>query len=406
MRVFSIITALLVAVALYGLVIERNALLEFAGADPVLIGAAEQSLDEEGSTGVSVVAVRSEARAVDTAVIVRGQTEAARQVDVRAETSGRIVSAPLRKGTFVSEGEVLCQIDPGDRQISLAEARALLAEAEAARPEARARIGEAEARLTEAEINQNAASRLSEDGFASQTRVASADASVESALAAIEAAKGGLESAEARVQSAAAAVASAETELQRLDIAAPFAGVLESDTAELGSLLQGGGLCATIFQLDPVKLVGFVPETSVDRIELGARAGAQLASGGRAEGEVTFLSRSSDPQTRTFRVEVEVPNADLAIRDGQTAEILIQTEGRQAHLLPQSAMTLNDDGDLGVRIVNGEDQAEFVPTDILRDTAQGVYLTGLPDAADIIVVGQEYVTDGVPVNVTYREAAQ
>jgi multidrug efflux system membrane fusion protein len=108
--------------------------------------------------------------------------------------------------------------------------------------------------------------------------------------------------------------------------------------------------------------------------------------------------------TRTFRVDVEVPNPDLSIRDGQTAEIAIAAQGTRAHLLPQSALTLNDDGALGVRLVGADQTATFAQVNLLRDTAQGVWVSGLDDKVDVIVVGQEYVTDGVPVIPTYNEA--
>jgi membrane fusion protein, multidrug efflux system len=200
-------------------------------------------------------------------------------------------------------------------------------------------------------------------------------------------------------------VASVQTEIAQLRITAPFAGLLESDTAELGSLLQPGALCATIIQLDPIKLVGFVSEMSVNRIAVGAMAGGRLAGGGEVTGRVTFLSRSADPSTRTFRVEIEVPNPDLTIRDGQTVEIAIASDGADAHLLPQSALTLDDGGTLGVRIVTAEGTAGFAPVTILRDTVGGVWVDGLGEAADVIVIGQEFVTDGVAVDPTFREAA-
>ncbi|MGB3407553.1 MAG: HlyD family efflux transporter periplasmic adaptor subunit, partial [Jannaschia sp.] len=186
---------------------------------------------------------------------------------------------------------------------------------------------------------------------------------------------------------------------------APFAGLLETDTAELGALLQAGDACATVVQLDPMKLVGFLPEAQVDRVSVGADAGARLASGGEVAGKVTFLSRAADEMTRTFRVEVTVSNSDLAIRDGQTAEIVIRTPATRAHLIPASAMTLNDQGALGVRIVE-DGVTGFAPVTLVRDTPEGVLLTGLPDKVDVIVVGQEYVTEGVPVRATYETPEQ
>ena len=179
---------------------------------------------------------------------------------------------------------------------------------------------------------------------------------------------------------------------------------MESDSAELGSLMQPGSLCATVIQLDPIKLIGFVPETAVNRVEVGAPAKADLTSGLQVQGRVTFLSRSADPETRTFLVEIDVPNADLSIRDGQTAEIVIGAEGQNAHLLPQSVLTLNDEGKMGVRLVDADSTALFLPVTLMRDTVDGVWLSGLPDQADVILVGQEFVIDGVPVAPTYQEA--
>ena len=410
MKLIPLITAILVTGFLYLLVFEREELMAFAQSrtsDTDQDGDASVAQDDDqDETAIRVFAVKSQARMIDSAVILRGQTEAARSVEVRAQTSGQVTSEPLRKGNYVTTDQLLCQIDVGTREASLAEANARLAEARARVPEAQARLDEAMARLDEAKINDNAASKLSQGGFASETRVASAQASVRAAEAAVASAKSGLESTGAGIQSAEAAIASVQKDIDRLQITAPFEGLLETDTAELGSLMQPGALCATVLQLDPIKLVGFVPETDVDRVEIGALAGARLAGGQDVQGRVTFLSRSADQTTRTFRVEIQVPNADLKIRDGQTAEIIVAANGASAHLLPQSALTLNDDGDLGVRTVDANNLAQFAKLTLLRDTADGVWVAGLPETANVITVGQEYVIDGVSVLPTYEEPKQ
>jgi len=429
MRLIPIVTAIVVSAILYLVVMERDLLFQVAeeGIDPLrerveqLTGDAAQSADTQAATAagdaapaavaqqdagpaVAVVVQRSTARVVDSAVILRGETQAYRQVQVRAETSGQVISTPLRKGAEISKDQVLCKIDAGTRQSTLKEAKSRLAEARARVPEAEARVEEAKARLEEARINENAASKLSAEGFASSTRVATARANLRSAEAAEQTAKAGLQGAQSAIQSAEAAGDAARKEIERLTITAPFSGMLETDTAELGSLLQPGGLCATVIQLDPIKLVGFVPETQVGRINLDARARARLASGDQVQGQVTFLSRSADPTTRTFRVEIEVANPDGAVRDGQTAEIAIEADGAKAHLLPASSLTLNDEGTLGVRSVGPDDIAEFRKITLLRDTENGVLVTGLPDEVDIIVVGQEFVTAGVRLDPRFNEA--
>ncbi|MBL4917535.1 efflux RND transporter periplasmic adaptor subunit [Szabonella alba] len=416
MRVVPFLTALAVTGSLYLLIFERERLWSFAsgGATPaaqaaepaVESGTPEQRSDASAPRPVSVLVQASRAQNVDAAILVRGRTEAARQVEARAETSGLVISEPLRRGAYVRAGQTLCQLDPGTRPAMLLEAEAREMEAQSRIPESDARLEEARAKLQEAEINDRAAAQLSAGGFASETRVAGAQAALSSARAGVSAAEAGLQTAQSGILAAEAAVESARRELDRLTISAPFDGLLESDTAELGALLQPGAICGTVIQLDPVKLVGFLSETDVDKVDVGALAGARLVSGTEAMGRVTFLSRAADPLTRTFRVEVTVANSDLAIRDGQTAEIRIETEGRSGHLLPGSALTLDDDGQLGIRVVDAERRAAFLPVTLLRDTVDGVWLTGLPDAVDVIVVGQEFVAEGTPLAPTWRDATE
>jgi multidrug efflux system membrane fusion protein len=398
-------TAIVVSIALYALVFERESLLAFAQVEPGV----EEIIDDAVTLNpISVVAMTSHAVTVDSAVIMRGRTEAARQVTVASEISGLVISEPIRKGAFVDAGDLLCQLDPGTLAAQLAEGRARLAEAQGRVPEAQATVVEASASVREAEINVNVARRLSEEGFASETRLISAEAALEAANAGVQRASSQVISAQAGIEGAQATVAADERAIERLNITAPFAGLLESDTSELGSLMQPGAPCATIIQLDPIKLVGFVPEASVSQITVGAMAGARLTTGQEVVGQVTFLSRSADEQTRTFRVEVRVPNADQLIGDGQTAEIVVASDGRMAHLLPASSLTLDNDGAIGIRAIVTQDDtdidiARFMPVGIMRDTIDGIWVTGLPETVDVIVVGQEYVTDGVPVVATMQQ---
>ncbi|MFT7595752.1 MAG: multidrug efflux system membrane fusion protein [Paracoccaceae bacterium] len=418
MRLIPLITAVLVAAGLYLAVFERDALLAFAlgDADAAQGAPSEAAAGDAAAAGpsvvladshvIGVVVLRSQSSTIDSAVILRGQTEAARQVEVRAETSATVISEPLRKGAFVQAGDLLCQLDPGTRQASLAEKQARLSEAKSRVPETQARLEEAKARLQEALINNNAATKLAKGGYASETRLISTEAAVRAAEAGIKSAESGLEATQAGIGAAAAAVAAAEREIDRLTITAPFKGLLESDAAELGSLMQPGSLCATVIQLDPIKLVGYVPEADVDRVQVGAMAGAELASGKRVQGKVVFLSRSADPKTRTFEVDISVANTDLSIRDGQTAAIAIASDGAQAHRLPQSSLTLNNTGQMGVRVVGPDNIVLFRPVVLVRDDIDGIWVSGLGEQADVIVVGQDFVTQGVTVKPTYREAAE
>ena len=420
MKIVSIITAIVVIFVLYALVFERDSFNKVADGTSIKRVVEERleqkslaekiDSDEDNAQQtdknaelVSVVVYSSNSQKIGSAVTLRGETEAARFVQVRAETFGQVISDPLRKGSFVQKDDVLCRLDEGTREAALADSLARLGESKALIPQTEAKLGEANSRLEEAKINFNAASKLSEGGYASDTRVASVQAAMRSAEAGVATAASGFDSTRARIQSAEAGVATAKKEIERLTIIAPFEGALEADTAEIGSLLQPGDLCGTIIQLNPIKLVGFLPETELSRVKLGASVRAQLASGQEIEGNVTFLSRSADSKTRTFRVEVNVPNDGLDIRDGQTVEIAIGSDGKKAHLLPQSALTLNDEGLLGIRFVDDKNITRFAAVKLEKDSKQGVWVSGLDDKLDVIITGQEFVKEGVKVSVTIKD---
>lgn len=362
MRLSQLLASAAVVAALYVLILEREALMAFAtGGEVAEEQEPEPDTPEPEARSVSVVARDFPRRPVEQVVLMRGRTEANRQVSLRAETGGRVSGEPLRRGAEVAAGDVLCRIETGTRA---------------------ARLEEAEARLAEAQQELRAAEGLSQGGFAAETRLIGARAAQSSAQA---------------------AVAAAELEIDRLSIRAPFDGRLETDTAELGELLQPGEPCATLIQLDPMRITGFVPEARIDRIARGARAGARLADGRTVTGAVSFVARSADPETRTFRVEITVDNPDGALRDGQSADALIEGAAAEGHLIPGSALTLDDDGRVGVRLVDADTRAAFAPVEIMRDTAEGVWVSGLGERARVIVVGHEYVSEGTRLDVTLRE---
>ncbi len=332
---------------------------------PALIGAWIMALPvaafAQDERSASVVVLKSTAEPYVDTLLLRGRTEATRRVDVRAEESGLVISEPLLKGDLVKKGQVLCRIAEGDRQ---------------------AELTEAEARLKEAEIEEAAAKRLAERGFGAETTANTKSAAL---------------------QAAKARIIRAEMGMRRLEMKAPFDGVLETDTAELGSLLQNGSICASVITLDPIKMVAFAPERSVDALKVGATVEGRLITGRKIEGQITYVARSAERNTRTYLVEAETENSELTIRDGMTTEMRILLEGKPAHELPQTALTLDNDGNLGVRL-NIENRVKFMPVTVLRDQERGVWVAGLPDQIEVIIVGQEFVTDGQLLDVSYAPA--
>lgn len=317
----------------------------------------QEAPEEKPAIGiVDVVTRQSTAQPLASMLRMTGATEASRRVDVRAETSG-IVSVVPRKGMRVITGDVLCRIEMGNRS---------------ARREA------ALSRLNQSLVEARAQDSLSQKGFAAANSSSAARSNAEVLRSDIM---------------------QIDLEIGQLVIRAPFDGIVEESPVEIGALLQTGSSCATIVDPDPLKVVGFVPEFRVGEIELGKSASARLVTGQSVQGRVAYIAQTADNATRTFEVELEVPNPTYALRDTVTAEIEIPLATESAHKLPQSALTLNDNGDIGVMIVeNGK--AAFRKIKILRDAEDGLWLTGIGEAAEVIVIGQEYVSDGSAVKTT------
>ncbi|HUF88065.1 MAG TPA: efflux RND transporter periplasmic adaptor subunit [Thermohalobaculum sp.] len=365
MRLTSLILALLLVGGLYWWFALRGPVGPVGGVPGNTSATAAEAASQtaaERDRPVEVVVITSRAAPVADTLTLRGRTLPNRRVAVTAETEGLVISEPPRRGARVEAGDVLCQLDPG------------------ARPSA---LHEAEAGLAGARIEAEAAERLSERGFTPETTLAARRAA--------------LQGAEARVEQI-------ELDIARLEMHAPFAGTLEEDAAETGSRLGIGEVCARLVDLDRLKVAGFVSELAVERIALGQQAAVRLVTGGGAEGQITYIAPVADPDTRTFEVEVTLANPEGRIRAGMTASIEIALPAVEAHRLPQSALTLDDEGRMGVRVAE-DGRARFYPVEIMREAAAAIWVTGLPGEAEVIVAGQEFVRAGRAVAPVPLEAS-
>jgi len=289
---------------------------------------------------------------------LRGRTKAIRSVVVRSETAGDVAATPILQGTFVRAGTILCRLAVDARAAALAQAKA---------------------DLESKQLQMQASRTLAARGFRSATQV--------------------LTDAAAR-DSAAAAVRQAQVALDQVDIRAPFDGVFDHRDAEVGAYLAPGQSCGTLIEIDPILVVGDVPETDVAKVRVGAAASAQLVSGDTIEGRVRFVAHDADPQTRTYRVEITVPNPGDAIRSGLSADVRIEAGVGPAHLVPASALVLDARGRQGLRFVGADGKVAFAPIKVLEETPRGLWVSGLAGRVRVITVGQDYVSSGQSVRVS------
>ncbi|MEP2944213.1 MAG: efflux RND transporter periplasmic adaptor subunit [Hyphomicrobiales bacterium] len=293
---------------------------------------------------------------------VRGSTEARDKVAIRSEMTGLLNTRHVKKGDSVAQGDLICTLNVGARE---------------------AMVHQRTAELEKAKIDYTSAQKLIKGGFATKSRVIQDKALVDAATAAMKA---------------------AEIELEHTQIRAPIDGVIQDPFANVGDMLQVGDICANIMRPDTMNMIAEVSERFIGRIHVGDEAHVHTVTGEAVTGEIIFISPSANIETRTFRIEIAVPNSDNKIRDGVTAVAKIDLPGDTAHFIPASALTLNDAGQLGARTVGTDGIVSFIPVTILNDTRDGMWVAGLPDTAKIITRGQEYVATGQKVEAVLKTA--
>jgi multidrug efflux system membrane fusion protein len=328
------------------------------GIDPAQTIAERTDAQGNGATAaprsVRISILHAQPMAID--VPLRGRTKASAQISVVAQTSGIVTDVSVKKGQVVKAGDTICTLDKGARQLAVDQAKAAVDQAQ-----------------TAFESNQ----ALVQKGLAAQNTALAA----QSALAQ---AKTGLEQ--------------AQLELDRATVKTNVAGTVSDPLATIGSMLAVGSPCATVVQLDPMLFVASVPEAKIGYARLGLDADITTVTGDKAKGKVTYIAPTADDATRSFPVEISIPNANSKIHDGITADAVVTVGTAPAHVLPQSVLTLDDNGVLGIRTVEDGNKVAFHAITIVKDPREGVWVVGLPETIKVITVGQEYVQPGQVVD--------
>jgi multidrug efflux system membrane fusion protein len=286
-----------------------------------------------------------------------GRTEADHKVAVTARTGGVLTELRVKRGQRVEKDEIIAVLSDDARQ---------------------AQVTQAEALVDQRKAELDAKRKLIESG----------------ALPKLD-----LVNLESQYKSAQASLGMARTELDRSVVRAPWAGVITEVPAEVGgaAFSMAGKEIATLVALDPMLAVVEVSERKLAGIKVGEAADVKLITGQTVKGRVRYVSKSASQTTRTYRVEVEMTNADGKIPDGITAEVVVSLQPVPATPVPRSALTISSAGDIGVRIVGGEDKVKFVPVHIVEDLQGTMWLSGIADGARVIVRGQDFVREGQKV---------
>jgi multidrug efflux system membrane fusion protein len=172
---------------------------------------------------------------------------------------------------------------------------------------------------------------------------------------------------------------------------------LQDRLVEVGDYLGIGDPVAVVVDLDPLLAVAQLSEREAAAVRQDVEGRARLVTGDVVDGRVRYVSAVGSAGTRTFRLELEVQNDGNRIPGGLTLEINLPVASVDAHRMSPAALTLDDDGVVGVKTVDAQNIVRFHPAELVAGGESGVWIGGLPTEVTIITVGQEFVLPGQTV---------
>ncbi len=290
-----------------------------------------------------------------------GITKAYKSVNLRPEISGIIKKIHVNDGDFIKQGDVILEFDE---------------------TESATNIKKAQKDLDASSLKLKSAKALYDKGLSSQESYLSAQSSYD----------------KAKVE-----LLKAQTAGKERNVKAPFDGYLEKILVKEGEYISEmlQSVLATLNSIDTM-LVSMHVSTSGIKVIENATDITVAKDDVNAKAERHFISKSADPTTRTFAVEVIFKNPAFNFKAGEPVKIdVIYSWDKPIHYIPKSAIILSDSGDIAVKTVDTHSVVASVKIDIKDEDEQGFWVSGLRDEEVIIIRGGAYVADTNKVVVVY-----
>ena len=380
--------------------------------------AADGAAPDAASPIISFVVVENSK--VRRSIRASGVTQPKAIVTVSAEIGGTAMAVPLAERQAVKAGAVLVKIDtstlPARIEAAKAEIDAATTALDSAVAQSRGTYAEqraaAEASLNVARQRLEIAEKLASQKFSAPIELAQLKANYENArmtLAQIDLAKNlnsevNIAQNKSRLATAKSNLAVLRDQLAKSTIKAPAGGWLETVHLERGEQIAAGAPAATILAMDELKIVVAVPQTNIGEVTLGDPVSINVAGVGMRKGEVTKIASITSSATRTFDVEVTVPNPERALRAGMTVEASIDVGFQPAFGMSPAHLSVAGDGSLTAKTDDGG-MVRVVPVELVRSGVEQVFVSGLADGARLLTFGQAFVNAGDPVRVSPEPAS-
>ncbi len=302
-----------------------------------------------------------------------GTLRADEEVMVSSEVDGLIKKIHVKEGMPVSARTLLMEINETDYQLDWKRSEAAFKQTQASLDNAQAEYKRKDALYQEELITKQQFDDIS-------TRVSLAEAELERAKATL---------------------AISREKLVRTKIYSPLVGAVKDKKVSVGDYVRNGTPLLQLIKIDPLKLSFTISEKDVAGLKTGQKVVFTVDAfpGQQFQGNVSLLYPNVEERTRTLQVEAMVPNAKHILKPGYFARIQIFTQAsRDAVVIPITAL-LYDGATVRIFVVNGNKAQERIIKTGNKYGEVVEVLEGLKEKEQIVVVGQNNLSEGVKVNV-------
>jgi RND family efflux transporter MFP subunit len=326
-----------------------------------------------------------------------GQTAAWYESTIYARVNGYVAKWVVDIGDHVKKGQLLATIETPELDAELAAARSAL---KASQAQVSAREAEAQFAKTTNERWRDAPKGV----VSEQER--------ESKKADYNASSARLYAAQAQVAADKSRVDQYEALTQFKQVRAPFDGTITERKIDVGNLVTAGSSSTTtpLYRMtlnDPLRVFVDVPQSAAEEL-MKQGVPAQIHSMGAAgvfSGKIARSAEAINPQARTMRVEVDLPNADNALVPGMYVTVAFDLAAKGKVQVPAAALVFRPKGPQVAR-VGHDGKVEFVDVTIARDDGGMVELGPGVNPGDRLVLNiSSQITSGETVAVNAPAAA-
>lgn len=316
-----------------------------------------------GGRGQAVSAATVAQRDFSDQIRVLGVARGRRSVNITSSTSELITGVLFTDGQRVAAGTPLVQLQAREED---------------------AGVGQARAQVDQARSMYNRYKTLSDRGFASPMMV---------------------EQYQTELATAQASLTAAQARQGDRTIRAPFAGVLGLTTVTAGTLVNPGGIIATLDDIDVVRVDFPIPERYLSTLRPGASITANIDAFGDETftGRIALIDTRVNEQTRSVTARAEIPNPGWRIRPGMAVRVAVQQGQRTSIAAPEAAVQYEGDGAFVYRIARGENGSTAQRVEIEAGAVEGGFveiLSGLNAGDRIVGSGLNRIQPNAPVTVS------